>query len=125
MPIGWYAQESRFVPRANSTSEDDGWLLTYVFDEHQLDEWGECGPGAKSELWIIDAKTMQNIVGRIYLPQRVPYGLHGNWFSEKEILGQRPVETIRSLPQVTREDSVRFEKTLWGRTRRWIERFMG
>ncbi|KAF3481704.1 carotenoid cleavage dioxygenase 1 [Arthroderma uncinatum] len=40
MPSGWYAQECSFVPRANGISEDDGWLLTFVFDESQLDEDG-------------------------------------------------------------------------------------
>lgn len=29
LPEGWYAQEPRFVPRANAVSEDDGYLLTY------------------------------------------------------------------------------------------------
>ncbi len=99
LPPGCYAQESRFVPRENGKSEDDGWLLSYVFDESQLDASGNAGPSAKSELWIIDAKEMREVVCRIKLPQRVPYGLHGNWFSEQEITNQRPIETIRHLPQ--------------------------
>ena len=99
MPPGWYAQESRFVPRANGDSEDDGWLLSYVFDESQLDEDGECPENARSELWVIDAKTMTEVVAKVYLPQRVPYGLHGNWFSEDQISSQRPIEQLRSLPR--------------------------
>jgi len=98
MPIGWYAQECRFVPRANGVSEDDGWIVSYVFDESRLDSDGDCLPDATSELWIIDAKNMKDVVGRIHLPQRVPYGLHGNWFSEEEVTGQRPIDKIRSLP---------------------------
>ncbi|EKD21545.1 retinal pigment epithelial membrane protein [Drepanopeziza brunnea f. sp. 'multigermtubi' MB_m1] len=98
LPPGFYAQESRFVPRQNGKSEDDGWILSYVFDESQLDEAGNAGPGAKSELWIVDARKMKEVVCKVQLPQRVPYGLHGNWFSEPEILSQRPVETIRHLP---------------------------
>jgi len=98
LPPGFYAQESRFVPRENGTSEDDGWLLTYVFDESQLDDSGDAGPNAKSELWIVDAREMKEVVCKVQLPQRVPYGLHGNWFSEQEILNQRPIETIRHLP---------------------------
>lgn len=100
MPEGWYAQESRFVPRAGGVSEDDGWILSYVFDETQLDEDGECAQDAKSELWIIDAKNMTDVVARVHLPQRVPYGLHGNWFSEKDIQGQRPVESLRTMPRI-------------------------
>ncbi|KAL9117768.1 MAG: hypothetical protein Q9187_005690, partial [Circinaria calcarea] len=92
MPPGWYAQEPRFVPRANGSSEDDGYLLSYVFDESQLGPDGECVEEAKSELWIMDAKGMKDVLARVHLPQRVPYGLHGNWFEEGEIRDQRPVE---------------------------------
>lgn len=95
MPEGWFTQEPRFVPRSNPKSEDDGWLLTYVFDESQLDENGECPEDAISELWIIDAISMKEVVGKIKLPQRVPYGLHGTWFSEEEIAEQRPFDSLR------------------------------
>ena len=98
MPPGWYAQESRFVPRRDGCAEDDGWLLSYVFDEAQLDADGSAPDSASSELWIIDARNMRDLVACIHLPQRVPYGLHGNWFSEEDILTQRPVQSIRSLP---------------------------
>ena len=99
LPYGVYTQEPRFVPRLNGTSEDDGWLLAYIFDESsQLMADGNPKIDAKSELWIIDAKNMTDVVGKIHLPQRVPYGLHGNWISEKEIEGQRPIERLRSMP---------------------------
>ncbi|KAI4275320.1 MAG: hypothetical protein LQ337_003304 [Flavoplaca oasis] len=100
LPVGHCTQEPRFVPRANGMSEDDGWLVTYVFDETtQLLANGEPKENAHSELWIIDAKSMENVVAKICLPQRVPYGFHGNWISEDEIAEQRPVETLRSLPR--------------------------
>ncbi|KAK8064568.1 retinal pigment epithelial membrane protein [Apiospora phragmitis] len=114
LPAGWYAQEPRFVPRAGARAEDDGWLLTYVFDESQLDADGECpseeddgnddyddskkkktAAAARSELWVIDARNMTDVVARIKLPQRVPYGLHGRWYSEDEIRGQRPHLGVR------------------------------
>ncbi|KAF3356118.1 hypothetical protein VdG1_00233 [Verticillium dahliae VDG1] len=95
MPEGWFAQEPRFVPRVGARSEDDGFLLTYVFDEAQLDETGACRPDAVSELWVIDAKSMRDVVARVKLPQRVPYGLHGNWFGEEDISGQIPYEKVR------------------------------
>ncbi|KAK4696808.1 hypothetical protein P7C71_g1166, partial [Lecanoromycetidae sp. Uapishka_2] len=115
MPEGWYAQESRFVPRVNGASEDDGWILSYVFDESQLDEDEECKPDAKSELWIIDARNMTEVVARVHLPQRVPYGLHGNWFSEEDIQGQRPVENLRTMPRM--EGSVESGSVAW---RTWM-----
>ncbi|KAI1342753.1 retinal pigment epithelial membrane protein [Xylariaceae sp. FL0016] len=95
LPTGWFAQEPRFVPRAAAVSEDDGWLLTYVFDESQLDDEGECREDAISELWVIDARNMKEVVAKIKLPQRVPYGLHGAWFSEDDIANQRGFEAFR------------------------------
>lgn len=123
MPDGWYAQEARFVARRNAKSEDDGFLLFYAFDENQLDENGEAGPDATSELWILDARTMRDVVARIQLPQRVPYGLHGDWFDENKIKEQRAFEQTRSLEDVMK--SVGEEKGLWRMwmgTRRGLER---
>ncbi|KAI9874653.1 MAG: hypothetical protein M1830_009441 [Pleopsidium flavum] len=130
MPTGWYAQESRFVARANGVSEDDGWIVSYVFDESQLDSNGECSPEAVSELWIIDAKNMKDVVGKIYLPQRVPYGLHGNWFSEEEVTGQRPIHKIRSLPisgSKKASDNLPVSATwgFWMGIRRHLEELLG
>ncbi|MCJ1435753.1 hypothetical protein MMC27_005128 [Xylographa pallens] len=128
MPPGWYAQEPRFVPRDAGTSEDDGWLVSYVFDESQLDSNGECIPGAKSELWIIDAKNMTDIVAKIQLPQRVPYGLHGSWFSEDEIRNQRPAASLRRLPlaktTTTSSAKVSYGRKLWMGLRKNIEQFL-
>ena len=121
LPPGYYAQESRFVPRAGSEQEDDGYILTYVFDESQLDDQGECRNEARSELWIIDARDMKTVIGRVHLPQRVPYGLHGNWFSEQQILGQRPVESIRHLPKMTMQPSLQTRFGVWGALRRRLE----
>lgn len=96
MPEGHCAQEPVFIPREGCSSEDDGWLLTFVFDERQLNSDGTAPAHAKSELWIIDAKTMRTVEARILLPQRVPYGLHGSWFSEDEIARQRPVKQFKA-----------------------------
>ncbi|KAI0536097.1 retinal pigment epithelial membrane protein [Xylaria digitata] len=121
MPKGWYAQEARFVARQGASCEDDGWLLTFVFDESQLDERGECGEEAVSELWVIDAKNMRDVVARIHLPQRVPYGLHGAWFSEEDIVGQRAIEAIR---RGTREEELDLS-TLLSQMRDLIEKALG
>ncbi|KAH8667592.1 carotenoid oxygenase [Tricladium varicosporioides] len=125
LPPGFYAQESRFVPRNDGKSEDDGWALSYVFDESQLDANGNAPSWAKSELWVIDAKDMKKVVCRVMLPQRIPYGFHGNWFSEEEILGQREVQNIRCLPSPepksrpnTRKESLSMD--VWIGVRRWI-----
>ena len=123
MPEGWYAQEPRFVPREYGSSEDDGWLLSYVFDENQLDSIGECQASAKSQLWIIDARNMTDVVARVHLPQRVPYGLHGNWFSEQQVQNQRPVERLRTLPTIQRKTRAMSPAgRYWMGIRRWIEK---
>ena len=119
MPPGWYAQEPCFVPRVDAQSEDDGWLLTYVFDESQVDEKGDCREGAQSELWVFDAKNIRDIVARIRLPQRVPYGLHGSWFSEQDITFQKPYENVRTA------DSQPVQATMVTAIRDAIERWMG
>ena len=125
MPPGWYAQEPRFVPRQNGRSEDDGYLLSYVFDESQIGPDSECGEDAKSELWVIDARGMKDVLARVKLPQRVPYGLHGNWFEEQEIKDQRPVERIRRLPTSSLDSEAgSLGWRMWMRTRRAIGRWV-
>lgn len=119
MLTGWYAQEPRFVPRSQPRSEDDGWLLTYVFDESQLDERGACRHDAKSELWVIDAREMRDVVAKVKLPERVPYGLHGAWFSEEDIRRQRPYQRVRSLSHRESRTAV------WKRVRDFVERRLG
>lgn len=121
LPPGCFAQEPRFVHRKDGQREDDGWLLAYVFDESQLDSSGECLPDAKSELWIIDARDMKTIVGRVILTQRVTYGLHGTFFNEHKVMSQRPVETIRSL----KHPKEQIDRSLWAIVRDRLERVVG
>lgn len=120
MPKGWFTQEPRFVPRSNPKSEDDGWVLTYVFDESQLDANGECPEDAIGELWIIDATNMQDVVAKIKLPQRVPYGLHGTWFPEDEIAGQRSFDAVRREIHKDGLDLAGFWSVVRDKLERWI-----
>lgn len=61
--------EPVFVPTANATGEDDGYLMTYVFDANT----------ELSQLVIMDAGTMDNTpVATVELP-RIPGGFHGSW----------------------------------------------
>ncbi|EMD65354.1 hypothetical protein COCSADRAFT_35412 [Bipolaris sorokiniana ND90Pr] len=104
LPPQHFGQEAKFVPRKASkkavaddsdSDELDGYLLFYVFNEDQLDEEGECRPDAISELWVLDARDMQTVVCKVQLGTRIPYGLHGNWFTEEDIAKQRQVEKLR------------------------------
>lgn len=67
---GRYGGEAVFVPRSPSTSEDDGYLMTFVWDEREQ----------RSELVILDARSLtQRPLARVVMPQRVPFGFHGLW----------------------------------------------
>lgn len=127
LPPGWYAQEPRFVPAAAAESEDDGFLLFYVFDESQLDANGDVPADddaksrARSELWIVSARDMKTLVAKVVLPQRVPYGLHGSWFTAEDVAGQRGVEEFRSTEKVLGER----EGGVWMTVRDLIERALG
>ena len=64
--------EAVFVPASGSPDESSGWYIGYVYDPVR----------DGSDLVIIDASDFEaKPVGRIKLPQRVPYGFHGNWIS--------------------------------------------
>jgi len=73
---GRCAGEPVFVGRDGGTAEDDGWLLTLV---HDL--------GADTaELVVVDAADLgRGVVARVRLPQRVPFGFHGNWVSDRAV----------------------------------------
>ncbi|MFO0926673.1 MAG: carotenoid oxygenase family protein [Gemmataceae bacterium] len=68
--------EGVFVPRPGGTAEDDGWVMTYVYDRAT----------DRSELVVVDA---QNVGGpaaaRVQLPVRVPFGFHGTWVSGAQL----------------------------------------
>jgi carotenoid cleavage dioxygenase len=67
--------EAVFVPRSDdaAAAEDDGWLLSLVYD----------AASDTSELAILDAQDFAGPpVATVALPQRVPFGFHGNWVAE-------------------------------------------
>jgi carotenoid cleavage dioxygenase len=73
---GRSAGEPVFVTREGAASEDDGWLITFVHDV----------PTGKAELVVLDAQDFgRREVARVLLPQRVPYGFHGNWVSDRTV----------------------------------------
>jgi 8'-apo-carotenoid 13,14-cleaving dioxygenase len=70
------AGEAVFVPRESSTAEDDGWLLAFT---HDID-----GDGAS--FIVLDAQDVpRGPVAEVQLPQRIPYGFHGNWVSDESV----------------------------------------
>ncbi len=61
--------EPVFVPAEGSANEDDGYLMTYVYDAET----------ETSDFVVFDAATMDaEPVAAVHLP-RVPFGFHGSW----------------------------------------------
>ncbi|MGH9031930.1 MAG: carotenoid oxygenase family protein [Acidimicrobiia bacterium] len=70
---GQSAGEAVFVPESPEAGEDEGWLLSLVYDAER----------DASDLVILDAADFAGAeVGRVHLPQRVPYGFHGSWLPD-------------------------------------------
>lgn len=62
--------EPVFVPRDGATAEDDGWIMSYVYD----------ATTDKADVVILDAQDFTgDPIATIHLPVRVPFGFHGNW----------------------------------------------
>jgi carotenoid cleavage dioxygenase len=62
--------EPVFVRAADGDGEDEGWVLTVVYD---------AGSGT-SDLVILDATSFGGPpVATVHLPARVPFGFHGSW----------------------------------------------
>ncbi len=73
---GRAAGEPVFVARPDGADEDDGWLVTFVHD---------LGQGS-AELAVLDAQDFdRGYVAQVKLPQRIPYGFHGNWVSDRSV----------------------------------------
>jgi carotenoid cleavage dioxygenase len=65
--------EPVFAPAAGASLEDDGYLLSFVYDAAEN----------RSELLIADASNMAaDPVARVHLPVRVPAGFHGSWIAD-------------------------------------------
>ena len=62
-----FCQEPIFVPRPQSSAEDDGWLLAPVFR----------AATSTTDLVILDARDLQNgPLATIRLPHHIPIGVH-------------------------------------------------
>jgi all-trans-8'-apo-beta-carotenal 15,15'-oxygenase len=67
-----FVSEPVFVPRPNAMAEDDGWLLTVVYDAQYH----------RSDIVILDGRDLtQGALARLHLKHHIPYGLHGSFVS--------------------------------------------
>jgi carotenoid cleavage dioxygenase-like enzyme len=75
---GRWGSEAPFAPRPGSTDEDDGYLLSYVYDERE----------DRSDVEVLDARAVgDGPVCRIRLPVRVPLGFHATWVPGERLPG--------------------------------------
>ena len=65
--------EASFAPAPDGTGEDEGWLITFVYD----------AATDRSDLAIVDAsQPSAPPVALVHLPVRVPFGFHGSWIPD-------------------------------------------
>jgi carotenoid cleavage dioxygenase len=70
LPCGDGGCEAVFVPAAPDAAEDDGWVLSLVYDAAR----------DTSDLLVLNAADFAGEPAAVvHLPQRVPFGFHGNW----------------------------------------------
>ena len=68
--LGKFGAEPVFVAAEGAKSEDEGYLLSLVYNQET----------DKSDLIILNAKEPKSgPLATVHLPQRVPYGFHGEW----------------------------------------------
>ncbi len=66
--------EPVFVPRIPDVTEDDGWVLTYVYDAST----------GQSDVMILSARdSAGNPVAARHPPSRSPFGCHGSWLPDE------------------------------------------
>ena len=64
-----FSGEPIFVPRTSGTQEDDGWVLSVVYDAAMH----------RSYLVILDAQNIKQVIAKLHLKHHIPHGFHGNW----------------------------------------------
>ncbi len=71
---GRLTMEPVFVRKANAKAEDEGWIMSYVYDAHD----------DATDVVILDAQAFtDDPVATVRLPTRVPFGFHGGWAPDK------------------------------------------
>ena len=69
---GNFGAEPVFVPSEGANDEDEGYLLSLVYDQET----------DKSDLIILNAQEVSSgPLAKVHLPQRVPFGFHGDWIN--------------------------------------------
>lgn len=71
-----FGSEAPFIPRKNATSEDDGYLVSFISDMNT----------DRSECVVLDAQNIEKgPICRIFLPHRICSGTHAVWADAAEL----------------------------------------
>jgi carotenoid cleavage dioxygenase len=75
---GRWGSEAPFAARPGGQAEDDGYLVSYVYDELEN----------RSEVEVLDAQDVTaGPICRVQLPVRVPIGFHATWIAAERLPG--------------------------------------
>ena len=73
LPNGQYCGEPVFARREDSSSEDDGYLMFYTYEE----------ASGTSDFVVLDARDLHAAsLARVKLGVRIPFGFHGSWIAD-------------------------------------------
>ena len=67
-----FAGEPVFVPRSGGNQEDDGWVISMVYDASVHGSY----------IVILKAQDLNQVVAKLHLSHHIPHGFHGTWTSE-------------------------------------------
>ena len=67
-----FPSEPIFVPSPNGIKEDDGWLISLVYD----------AATHRSYVIILDAQNLNKVIAKLHLEHHIPHGFHGSWTSK-------------------------------------------
>ena len=72
MRPGRFTSEALFIPRQPDAAEDDGWLVSVVYNANS----------GRSEIALVDALSMDKEVATASLRHHIPYGFHGFYHNQ-------------------------------------------
>jgi all-trans-8'-apo-beta-carotenal 15,15'-oxygenase len=67
-----FAGEPVFIPRLGGNQEDDGWVVSMVYDASKH----------RTSIVLLKAEDITQVVAKLHLSHHVPHGFHGTWTSE-------------------------------------------
>lgn len=71
-----FVSEPVFIPKPGSEVEDQGWLISVVYESQKH----------RSDIIILDAQNLEKgPLAQLHLQHHIPYGLHGSWSPNQQL----------------------------------------